>query len=334
MPMRLPAFAALSVLCSTCGCATELGIEGARFTVDGRQTFLLGVSYYGALGASDSVVERDLQAMVERGINWIRVWADWAAYDNDVSCVDASGAPREPYLERLRRLVARCDEMGIAVDVTLTRGLKVGERLLLPDMSSHRRAVSTIVSALREYRNWYLDLANERNVGDSRYVSLEEIGALRGDVRAIAPGVLVTASQGGDIGDDELRRYLEVAGVDFITPHRPRHEGTPAETADTTRRYSDSMRELGRVVPVHYQEPFRRGYGDWEPRAKDFLADLRAAVEAGAAGWCLHNGGSRHSQDGKPRRSFDLRDGPLFSQLDTEEMQVVAKMAAAARAVP
>jgi len=332
--MWLPAFAALSILYSACGFATELGIQGTRFTVDGRPTFLLGISYYGALGASESTIQQDLQSMKQRGINWIRVWADWAAYDNDVSCVHASGAPREPYLEKLRQLVARCDELGIIVDVTLARGLKVGPQVLLSDMASHRRAVTTIVQSLREYRNWYIDLANERNVRDSRYVSLDEIGALCGDVKTIAPEVPVTASQGGDIGEDELRRYLEVARVDLITPHRPRHKGTPAETADATRRYLGSMQELGRVVPVHYQEPFRRGYGDWEPPADGFLEDLRAAVEAGAAGWCLHNGGSRQSDDGRPRRSFDLRDGPLFSQLDTEEMQVVAGMAAAVGAAP
>src|SRR5262245_32145954 len=32
---------------------TRLGTDGTRFTVNGRPAFLFGVSYYGALGASD-----------------------------------------------------------------------------------------------------------------------------------------------------------------------------------------------------------------------------------------------------------------------------------------
>ena len=78
---------------------------------------------------------------------------------------------------------------------------------------------------------------------------------------------------------------------------------------------------IGRPVPVHYQEPFRRGYGRWEPSSADFLADLRGAVAGGAAGWCLHNGSSRGAAEGRPRRSFDLRARRLFDQLDAEERE-------------
>jgi hypothetical protein len=83
------------------------------------------------------------------------------------------------------------------------------------------------------------------------------------------------------------------------------------------------MREAGRVVPVHHQEPFRRGYGAWEPAANDFLTDLRGAYVGGAAGWCLHNGQQKTTADNQPRRSFDLRARRLFDQLDEDELQVV-----------
>jgi hypothetical protein len=82
---------------------------------------------------------------------------------------------------------------------------------------------------------------------------------------------------------------------------------------------------VGRVVPVHHQEPFRRGYGNWEPSAEDFLTDLRGAVAGGAAGWCFHNGSQRKAPGQKPRRSFDLRERRLFEQLDPVERELVAK---------
>src|SRR5262249_47480480 len=104
------------------GPVTRLGTDGTRFTVNGRPAFLFGVSYYGALGAPDETVRRDLADLKKHGFNWVRVWATWAAFGEDVSAVDADGKPREPFLKRLERLVAACDEQGVVVDVTLSRG--------------------------------------------------------------------------------------------------------------------------------------------------------------------------------------------------------------------
>jgi hypothetical protein len=89
------------------------------------------------------------------------------------------------------------------------------------------------------------------------------------------------------------------------------------------------MTEIGRTVPVHLQEPFRRDYGDWQPDANAFLTDLRGAIAGGAAGWCLHNGSNRHAADGEPRRSFDLSPerGPFLDTLDEVERAVLDQMA-------
>ena len=86
------------------------------------------------------------------------------------------------------------------------------------------------------------------------------------------------------------------------------------------------MKTMGRSVPVHYQEPLRRGYGQWQPVGGDLLADLRGALAGGAAGWCFHNGSSARRPENRPRRSFDLRVQRLFDQLDKEE-QIVAREA-------
>jgi len=69
----------------------KLGVNGSRFTLNGKTEFLLGISYYGALGASDKIVNRDLATIRQKGFNWIRVWATWDAYENDISAVDGSG---------------------------------------------------------------------------------------------------------------------------------------------------------------------------------------------------------------------------------------------------
>lgn len=302
----------------TQGESTFLRVQAEHFTLNHRPTFLLGFSYYGALGAPEDFIQQDLTELRALGFNWLRVWATWGGYETNVSAVTTAGLPREPYLTRLQWLVAECDRRGMVVDVTLNRGNE------LRGFPAHRMAVGTLVAALKPFRNWYLDLGNERDVGDARYVSLAELKELRAQVRALDPQRLVTASFGGhDLSLNDVRGALAEAGVDFLCPHRPRHRASPGETEAETRRTLSLLPAIGRSVPVHYQEPFRRGYTSWEPVATDFLTDLRGALRGGAAGWCFHNGGQRSKPDEQPRRSFDLRAQRLLDQLDAEEMKVV-----------
>ena len=315
--------------------AVTLGIDGSRFTLNRNPTFLLGLSYYGGLGASEDFVRRDLDDAQRHGFNWLRVWVTWESFGNDVSAVDSRGQSRQPFMDRLKWLIAECDRRDLVVDLTLTRGKRPpgatsGGRL--PDLESHQRAVETVVNALKQRRNWYLDLANEHDVRDERYVPLAELKNLREAVRRIDPSRLVTASFGGhDLSERDVRDALVTAGLDFFSPHRPRNPQSPAQTEARTRECLTLMMQIGRVVPVHYQEPFRRGYAAWEPSAADFLADLRGAVAGGAAGWCFHNGSQSNTPDKEPRRSFDLRTRRLFDQLDAEERKVVGNAAALVR---
>jgi len=308
--------------------ATVLGTDGSRFTINGKPMFLYGISYYGALAAPEDFVRRDLDDMQRYGFNWIRVWANWRGFDADAAAVDGEGHAITSGLERLKSLVAECNRRGMIVDVTFSRGNGVSGSPRLQTLEAHHRAVETVMMALKPHRNWYLDLSNERNIGDKRFTGFEDLKQLRRLARQLDPVLLVTASQGGDISRNELRDYLRTADVDFISPHRPRDPDSPAQTESKSREYLGWMRELGRVVPVHYQEPMRRGYGTWNPTVESFVADLRGALDGGAAGWCFHNGGERGSPDARPRRSFDLRDKPLFEQLDTEELRVLEALKA------
>src|SRR4051794_40783591 len=64
---------------------TVLGLRDPRFTINGRPMFLLGISYYGALGAPDDFLRRDLDEMQRDGFVWLRVFATWGAFDQDLS---------------------------------------------------------------------------------------------------------------------------------------------------------------------------------------------------------------------------------------------------------
>ena len=47
----------------------RLGIKDTAFTINGEPQFLLGISYYGALGALEETVRRDLAEIKRRGFN-------------------------------------------------------------------------------------------------------------------------------------------------------------------------------------------------------------------------------------------------------------------------
>jgi CubicO group peptidase (beta-lactamase class C family) len=305
---------------------TVLGIDGPRFAVNGKPVFLTGISYYGALGAPDAFIRADLAEMQQVGVNWIRVWATWGAFSNEVSAVDAEGHPREPFLPKLRQLISVCDDRGMVVDVTLSRGNGGTGPVRLQSHEAHRRAVETLVTALRPYRNWYLDLSNERNIRDKRFTSFDDLKDLRVLVRELDPARLVTASHAGDPTRDEVRQYVETVRVDFLSPHRPRDAGSASQTAAKTEEFAAWMKADGHVVLIHYQEPFRRGYGSWQPAAIDFVTDFRQARQGGAAGWCFHNGDQRDAPGSRPPRSFDLREKRLFDQLDAEERKTVEEL--------
>ena len=330
-PRPLPHYAlALCLLLACCSDAraTDLAADGTRFTIDGRPAFLLGCSYYAGLGASDDTNRRDLDALKGRGFSWVRVWVTWAAFDHDVSAVDgATGAPRPPYAGRLKHLVDECDRRGMVVNVTLSRGNGATGPARLQKLDAHRRAVETVLDAIGDRKNWYLDLSNERNIEDQRFASIQDLAALRELVRRRDPRRLVTASHAGDVSREDVEAYLKAARLDFLSIHRPRDADSPGQTADKTRivrKWADEATAGKPPVPIHYDEPFRRGFDDWEPSAKDFRADLDAARASGAAGWCFHNGATAGTPDGRPRRSFDLRDRALFEQLDGEERKFIA----------
>ncbi len=305
--------------------AITIGIsaDGRYFTLDGVPTYLNGVSYYGATSITTaSFRTADLDDMVADGFNWIRVWGHWqwpSGTGEDVSVLTYNGQVREPYMTRLKALITECNSRGIIVDVSLNRdadGNWVGART----QADHIACVQTLATQLLSYRNVYIDVANERDVGDDRYVSLSECGQLIDAIHAIDAGRLCTAS-GVPTSQTDLANYRNVGKLQFITPHLCRDSGCAAQTIGTVNNYNTWMTNLGWRIPIHLQEPFRRGYTTYNPVEDDFLRDCNGGKLAGAAGWCLHNGANG---TGAPYRSFLMSDaqGRLYAQWDSVEVNV------------
>lgn len=298
--------------------AVTLGVssDGRYFTLNGKPTFLLGISYYaGTSVEKQDDLERDLDDMVACGFNWIRVWAFWDLEEN-VAVLTPDGQIREPYMSRLKKMITECNERRMIVDVTMHRGGPHAPS----DQAGHLACAKVLATELRRYRNVYIDVGNERDVGDARFVSYDDVGALIGAIKAIDPKRLCTAS-GVPSSESDLNKYLSTGRCDFIATHLCRDASCPAETGKTVGTFISWMKTLGRRVPVHLQEPFRRDYGSWQPTEEDYYRDATGAKMGEGAGWCLHNGATRGDP---PFRSFCMNNkhGRLFSQLDPVELSV------------
>lgn len=170
--------------------------------LNGKETFLFGCIYYGALGTPDGFLRSDLDEIAQCGFHWIRVWATWIFFETDVSAVTSEGRPREPFysrLSRLSRILEECEKRGLILDVTLARG-----QGSLQSLASHMCAVESLILLLRHSNNWYLDLANEREVENSRFTDFPDLVRLREKARELSPKLLLTASHGKDIPREEL----------------------------------------------------------------------------------------------------------------------------------
>ncbi|UCD27319.1 MAG: hypothetical protein JSV03_09305 [Planctomycetota bacterium] len=306
-----------------------LGIspDGRFFTIDGVPTFLHGISYYGnQYITTGSFRTQDLDDMLVDGFNWLRVWAYWAwpwYTGPNVSALNKDGTVREPYMTRLKTLIAECDARGIIVDCVMLRDTY--NEWHSPDtLARHLTAAQTLATELLPYRNVYFDLGNER---DNRgcLVPFDEMPQLINAVKTIDPDRLCTFSQGGMIDSQSvLNDYINVGMVDFFAVHMCRTSECPSLTYGEVQKYIGWMANLGTRVPIHLQEPFRRGNrAAWNPVQEDYYRDETGGKVAEAAGWCFHNGGNdAYSADGRPYRSFNMSDpeGRLYDQLDSVEL--------------
>jgi hypothetical protein len=98
-------------------------------------------------------IRRDLDEMQTNGFNWIRVWANWRAFGADAAAVDEEGRAIPDGIEKLKWLVAECDRRRMAVDVSLSRGNGITGPPRLQTLEAHKRAVETLVAALKPQRN-------------------------------------------------------------------------------------------------------------------------------------------------------------------------------------
>ncbi|MGE5245744.1 MAG: cellulase family glycosylhydrolase [Betaproteobacteria bacterium] len=274
-----------------------LGVSGTRLTLDGRPSFLLGVSLFDALGRTP-VDDRTLDALHGWGIRVVRVWAHWSD-----PVYDRNGALTPDGRARLLALMDRLDARGMLLELVLLRpGQLPGQRFAVFASTAARvRAVEEIATTLKGRPNVLFDLYNEHDHPDGP-ISHADARHLRDRVKAIDPARLVTISSteyhliGPDIrlgarGERNLREEVgrgpgEVA-VDLLAAHLP---GTPDwEVAEGpgVAALRGALARMGRPIPIYLNEQRRSAPGRVVETDAYFTA-CAGARKAGAAGWVFH----------------------------------------------
>jgi hypothetical protein len=286
-----------------------LSIAGGRFQIDGRDTFVLGVSLFDALGSSPPR-DADLDALRAWGVKLVRVWAHWnePIYQSD-------GALTPVGRGRLTALVDRLAARQLLLELVLLRpGQLPGQRYAVFASESARvRAVESITTALRQRRHVIFDLYNEHDHPDGP-ISHAAARRLRDAVKAADPGRLVTISSTDAhlVGTDAARNLSEEIGtgphavaVDLVAPHFPRTDDWAIATGERVRALQAATG--GRTLPIYLNEENRAEPKEIIP-ADVFRTAYMEAVKSGAAGWVFHTAAG-----------FSLGARPFIDALGAEE---------------
>jgi hypothetical protein len=273
--------------------APVLRTSGLRLLRDGQPSFLVLVSYFDAMRASEAALDRDFAFLKSKGIDGIRIFPLWVygTQKPDATLLDANGRIRSD--ERWAHFVSilqKASACGFVVDVTFDREqlAKTSEFTVAEFQAGIVEVVSRLHAEPR-YPHVFIDLQNERGHPNAPAMQLTvaEVRRLRDAVKRADPSRLVMVStQGGETESLSLAMLAELDVIAF-------HELQKTDWHNSTMSTVQALKVAG--VPIYLQEMARapdRGVrcARDTPEMNPFVEAMRKAKEAGAAAWTLHTG--------------------------------------------
>src|SRR3954463_8941429 len=252
-------WAGVLILCTvaTTNAAPRLGIDAARFTVDGEARFLVFVSYFDGVRRVRGGVQDDLEYLKTR-VAGIRVFPNWWDYgcpgrSGDDTLFDLQGAIRPAVWQAVDTLLTEAGRHGLLVDLSFSRESvnDNGSPARAIDHDAYERALTTVVGSTNYLKGRHphvlVDVQNEWPIHSDR----ARIERLLQAVRSADPNrILVASSSGSAYAPVGLHLPLLSAAY-----HYPRDRGWHA--ADAAARVANGVRSAlgGAVQPVYLQEP-------------------------------------------------------------------------------
>ena len=279
--------------------AQKLSIQGDRFAVDGTPRFLTFITYFGAMGAPNTIA--DLHLIRSLGFDGIRIWPN---LNTGPELMNGDGTLRPDELKLLRFILDQARLEHLIVDVSFTDH----PRGMTP--ATQGTGILAATNALRSYDNLLFDIENERNVQDTRYMSEADVARIFAGIKAIDPGRIATASEAPVENAQTAANFTARVGLDVTAYHDPR--GSHWYQLDTIQPMVRALRTNGR--PAYLQEPMTtrdaQFYYPSNDRAEYFLEAIANAKLAGAAAWCFHTEVGVDFREGPPYLEDRLRSYP------------------------
>ena len=328
--IRLAAGALALVVCITPAhsqaARAALTASGTAILIDGRPSFLTGVSLFDALGAAPPA-DRDLDALKDWGVNTARVWAHWhePIYQPD-------GALSPIGRTRVLALAGRLQQRGLILELVVLRPGQLPRQpfAIFRSEAARAQAVAAITETLRPFRNVLFDLYNEHDHPDGP-ITHAAARKLRDRVKAIDPDRLVTISSTESHiispagaseanGERNLRgeagREADSVGVDIVAPHFPRTDDWDTATAARVESLRAALERMGSRLPIYLNEERRAESGaQVDPAA--YQRAFSGAKSAGAAGWLFHTAAG-----------FELQKRPFLEALAPGERAALQSLRA------
>ncbi len=305
----------------------KIQISNGLFVVRGQPSFLLGISYFDALSASQEILDADLSYLRVRRFNTIRMWASW--YDDfqprAISIIRKNGTLNPDGIARLKGVLNATKSKNILVILVFSRDALTGVTF-----NNYRLGIRRVASILKPYRFLLFDVQNETNhcgvtdIECTGHLTLSQVAAIRKAVKEVDPQRLVTASRNQDgfiPGKDDYVSFRNTGNVDFIATHRPSRT-KDGNWANLTDDETQSIRAVvGPKIPILFDEPNRCG-NNMEcvssSESNYFITAAKNAKKSGAAGWIFHT-----------KAGFHLSRRPLSSQLIPIEKSALDRIAGA-----
>lgn len=298
MKRVLALLCAIAPLLAPPAAAQALSVQGDRFAVDGKPRFLLFVSYFDGLHRPTAdLIDRDLQALEDKGVDGVRVFPDW----HPPRLLDAGGAVDNQTLGRLLTLIGLAAKKGMMVDISFDPSL--------PGITSveHFRegrdgegGLKNIAAALRDAkaRNVVIDLCNEWDIHCSAF-GMAGLRGIKDAIKTVDPSLLVVVSARDE---DQAVTFVKDFGFDAVTYHDPRdhapsrnpNHNWATRTGAVVASLKDKLAQApARQSPVYLQEPSRfirpgERRMDTDDDAPRYSVAMSNARNAGAAAWTFH----------------------------------------------
>jgi len=213
--------------------AQKLSIQGDRFAVDGTPRFLTFITYFGAMGAPNTIA--DLHLIRSLGFDGIRIWPN---LNTGPELMNGDGTLRPDGLKLLLFILDQARLEHLIVDVSFTDH----PRGMTP--ATQGAGILAATNALRSYDNLLFDIENERNVQDTRYMSEADVARTFAGIKAIDPARIATASEAPVEDAQTAANFTARVGLDVTAYHDPR--GSHWYQPDTIQPMVRALRTNGR----------------------------------------------------------------------------------------